>query len=72
MMDFGIVRVPKTGPNTRPNIGQGACDAMPCLVASVGINTLDIVHRSSSIVHRCAPDFKRSSDEMHLRNAACS
>ena len=49
-MDLGIVRVPKTGSNTRTNIGQGACDAMSCLVAFMGVNTLDIVLCQSSIV----------------------
>ena len=54
MVDLGVARVSKTGSETRPNIGQGACGAMPYLVAFVGINTLDIVLCQSPTVHRCA------------------
>ena len=51
MVDLGVARVSKTGSEYPcPNIGQGACDAMSCLVAFMGVNTLDIVLCQSSIV----------------------
>ena len=36
MVDLGVTRVPKTGSETHPNIGQGACNAMLCLIAYIG------------------------------------